>query len=59
MPVRPLAAVCVLAFAFAAAPAADDITLKAFRPGAPIQGPKLSADDLTGKVVLVEFWGIN
>ncbi len=58
MPARLLAAVCVLALA-AASHAADDITLKAFRPGPPIQGPKLSADDLAGKVVLVEFWGIN
>jgi hypothetical protein len=58
MPTRLLAAVCVLALA-TTAPAADDITLKAFRPGVPIQGPKLSADDLAGKVVFVEFWGVN
>lgn len=58
MPTRPLAACALLTLA-ALAPAADDITLKAFRPGTAIQGPKLSADDLAGKVVLVEFWGIN
>ncbi len=58
MPTRSLAVCALLALA-AVAPAADDVTLKALRPGTPIQGPKLSADDLAGKVVLVEFWGIN
>ena len=38
---------------------AADVTLKAVRFGDPIQGEKLSADDLKGKVVLVELWGIN
>lgn len=59
MPARTLAAVCALAVAAATAPAADDITLKGLSLGAAIQGPKLSADDLAGKVVLVEYWGIN
>jgi hypothetical protein len=27
--------------------------------GEAVMGPKLSTDDLKGKVVLVEFWGIN
>jgi hypothetical protein len=44
--------------AAALAPAAD-VTLKAARFGNPIQGEKVSADTLKGKVVLVELWGIN
>ena len=48
----------VAAFLTAVAPAAD-VTLKAVRFGEPIQGEKLSADDLKGRVVLVELWGIN
>ena len=56
MPPRALAVALLTA---ALAPAADDITLKAFRPGNPIQGAKQSADDLAGKVVFVEFWGVN
>lgn len=52
---RPLAiALCIAA----AAPAAD-ITLKSVQFGKPIQGDKLSADDLKGSVVLVELWGIH
>jgi hypothetical protein len=43
--------------AAALAPAAD-VTLKAARFGNPIQGEKVSADTLKGKVVLVELWGI-
>jgi hypothetical protein len=27
--------------------------------GETVLGPKLSTDDLKGKVVLMEFWGIN
>jgi hypothetical protein len=57
MPARPLAVALCLAAA-AVSPAAD-VTLKAVRFGDPITGKKPSADDLTGKVVLVELWGIN
>jgi hypothetical protein len=55
---RIAAAVCVAAIA-TAAPAADDVTLKSVRFGEAITGKKQSPDDLKGKVVLVEFWGIN
>ncbi|MCU0704420.1 MAG: hypothetical protein MUF18_10630 [Fimbriiglobus sp.] len=46
-------------FASANLVVADDITLKSVRFGDPIQGGKLSADNLKGQVVLVELWGIN
>jgi hypothetical protein len=46
-------------FASANLVVADDITLKSVRFGDPIQGSKLSADNLKGQVVLVELWGIN
>lgn len=57
MTVRSLAVVLLLVLG-AIAPAAD-VTLKSVRFGKPIQGEKLSTDDLKGKVVLVEMWGIN
>lgn len=49
----------VVAACLAAVAPAADVTLKAVRFGKPLQGDKLSADDLKGKVVLVELWGIN
>jgi hypothetical protein len=43
--------------------AADNFNLKVtvsdVQLGAPIMGPKLSATDLQGKVVLLELWGIR
>src|SRR5690348_11929795 len=44
------------------APAADfnlDITARGIHLGKPVCGPQLSESDLTGHVVLVEFWGIH
>jgi hypothetical protein len=57
MPARPLAALCALTFA-ALAPAAD-VTLKGLKAGGNLSGPKVFNDDLPGKVVLVEYWGLN
>ena len=34
-------------------------TLKDLRIGKAICGPKLAAEDLKGKIVVVEFWGVN
>ena len=36
-----------------------DVTAAGVRLGQPVLGPKLTADDLKGKVLLLEFWGIN
>lgn len=57
MTVRLLAV--ILAAVFTSVAPAADVTLKSVRFGKPIQGEKLSTDDLKGKVVLVELWGIN
>ena len=35
------------------------ITASGIELGEPVMGPKLKADDLKGKVILLEFWGIN
>ncbi len=48
-----------LCLATAAGSPAADVTLSAVRFGDAITGSKPSADSLKGKVVLVEFWGIN
>lgn len=34
-------------------------TLEGMRPGAHVSGPKLDPADLKGRVVLVEYWGVN
>jgi hypothetical protein len=47
-------AVCLTALA----PAAD-VTLKGLKAGGHISGPKVFNDDLAGRVVLVEYWGVN
>jgi hypothetical protein len=48
-----------VALCLTAPAAAEDITLRSLRAGTAIQGAKPTADDLKGRVVLVEFWGIN
>ena len=58
MSTRPLAVAAVLLLAAATAPAADP-TLAALKLGKPISGKVPTADDLKGKVVVVEHWGIN
>ena len=35
------------------------VTVDGIRLGDPVMGPKATAADLKGKVVLLEFWGIN
>ena len=35
------------------------VTAAGVRLGQPVLGPKVSADDLKGKVLLLEFWGIH
>jgi hypothetical protein len=58
-------AFCSVLFGCAAAAplAAADFNMKIkaadIEFGESVMGPKLSPDDLKGKVVLVEFWGIN
>jgi thiol-disulfide isomerase/thioredoxin len=34
-------------------------TLEGFRPGSHINGPEFDVNDIKGRVVLVEYWGIN
>jgi hypothetical protein len=36
-----------------------NVTAAGVRLGQPVLGPKFTADDLKGKVLLLEFWGIN
>jgi hypothetical protein len=46
----------------AAAGAAEfnmDVKTEGVRLGKPITGPAVSDDDLKGRVVMIEFWGIN
>lgn len=49
-----LTALCLIASAAQAA-----ATLDGMRPGAHVNGPKFDPADLKGRVVLVEYWGIN
>lgn len=49
-----LTALCLIASAAQAA-----ATLDGMRPGSPVNGPKFDPADLKGRVVLVEYWGIN
>ena len=49
-----LTALCLIASAAQAA-----VTLEGIRPGAHVNGPKFDAADLKGRVVLVEYWGVN
>ena len=52
----------VLALCGLAARAADfnmDVTAAGIRPGAHVSGPALSPESLAGRVVLLEFWGVN
>jgi thiol-disulfide isomerase/thioredoxin len=36
-----------------------DVTTAGIRPGGHVAGPMLSADAITNRVVLLEFWGVN
>ena len=36
-----------------------NVSADGIKLGTPVSGPKLSAADLKGKVVFLEFWGIN
>jgi thiol-disulfide isomerase/thioredoxin len=49
-----ITALCLLATSVHAA-----ATLDGFQPGSHVSGPKFDAADLTGRVVLVEYWGVN
>ena len=49
-----LAALCLVATAAQAA-----ATIEGFRAGPHVSGPKFDAADLKGRVVLVEYWGVN
>lgn len=53
--------ICALAFALLhAGPARTaDLTLKNVNVGETLYGPKISASQLPGAVVLVEHWGIR
>ncbi len=39
--------------------AAADLTIKDLRLGTIVMGPQVKAEDLAGKVVLVEGWGLH
>jgi len=59
---RICAAVLSLAVAVHAAPAADfnmDVKTEGIRLGESVMGAKLDGDALKGRVVMLEFWGIN
>ena len=57
MPRLTVAALAALALA---APAvAADPSLKDFQLGEVLYGPPVTAEQLAGRVVLVEHWGIN
>ena len=49
-----LSALCLMVGALHAA-----VTLDGFQPGAHVNGPKFDPADLKGRVVLVEYWGVN
>jgi hypothetical protein len=49
----------LLAFMFAAPAFAADVTLDNLRLGEALLGKKPEKDDLKGRVVLVELWGIH
>jgi thiol-disulfide isomerase/thioredoxin len=49
-----LTALCLIASAAQAA-----ATLEGMRPGTHVNGPKYDPADLKGRVVLVEYWGVN
>ena len=42
-----------------AAEATEKSTLESVSLGGHVFGPKISVDDLKGRVVLIEFWGRN
>ncbi len=50
----PVIALCLIAGAVQAA-----VTLEGFDAGTHVHGPKYAAADLKGRVVLVEYWGVN
>lgn len=52
--ILPLAALCLMAGALHAA-----ATLEGLSGGSHVSGPKLDPAELKGRVVLVEYWGIN
>jgi hypothetical protein len=35
------------------------VKVEGIRLGPPVTGPKVTGEDLKGKVVLLEFWGVN
>jgi len=52
--------VCALAGSTPAADKANpNVKVEGINLGQSIMGPKVSAEDFKGKVVMVEFWGIN
>lgn len=49
----------VTALCLFAATAHAAATLDGFQPGSHVSGPKIDPADLKGRVVLVEYWGVN
>ncbi|MBA3845107.1 MAG: TlpA family protein disulfide reductase [Planctomycetes bacterium] len=54
-----LALVCSLSLAVLVAPLCAEATLTGINLGTHVDGPKVSASDLQGRVVLFEYWGVN
>src|SRR5262245_39315915 len=57
--VMPRLTVAALALALAGSAAAADLSLKNLQLGEILYGPPVTAEQLTGRVVLVEHWGIH
>jgi hypothetical protein len=54
-----LAVPALLSAPAAAESEGEKTDIEGMKLGSHIYGPKLDLDDLKGRVVLVEFWGIN
>lgn len=52
-----LAIVAMLSLMTTTKAANDDVSLKGVTLGTHVYGPKITADDLSGKVVVFEYWG--